>query len=161
LPEFGDDHPVFGVSWHDATAYADWMTRRAEREGWPHRYALPTEAQWRGAGANGGFYPYGDRFRPRWFSSCFTRPTPGAEPVMSFPIDRSILGVYDMTGSMCEWLADAWSESSGQVHVKGGSWAHGGPEDRFRLSGGTGMLPTFTDGTTGFRLVLTITEPPS
>jgi formylglycine-generating enzyme required for sulfatase activity len=118
---------------------------------------LPSKPQWQAAAAAiPGPYPFGERFRPKWFSSCFTRTTPRCEPVMSFPIDQSVFGVYDLTGSVSEWLEDTWLPGGDQKTMKGGSWAHGGPEDRFRVDGGTGVIATFTDGTTGFRLVLTM-----
>src|SRR5262249_33379529 len=36
-----DDHPVVCVSWHDARAFCDWLSRKERKV-----YALPTEAQW-------------------------------------------------------------------------------------------------------------------
>ena len=36
-----DDHPVVNVSWNDATAFAEWLSRKEGKT-----YRLPTEAEW-------------------------------------------------------------------------------------------------------------------
>jgi formylglycine-generating enzyme required for sulfatase activity len=41
LPLDGPQQPVIGVSWHEAMAFCDWLSRLTGR-----RYTLPTEAQW-------------------------------------------------------------------------------------------------------------------
>ena len=88
-------------------AYADWRTRRAEENGLPWRFALTEWERWQFAGNGDGFYAFGDRFRPRWMSSCYARPVPSPEPVLSYPIDESVYGVFDMSGSALEWV-DGW-----------------------------------------------------
>ena len=87
-------------------------------------------------------------------SSCYARPTPAVEPVMSFPIDESVYGVYDMAGSVSEWLDDWWLEGAGLRRHAGGSWAGGGPEDMFGVHGGNGLLPDRVRANVGFRVVL-------
>jgi len=51
-------HPVVCVSWHDAKAYAAWLSAKTG-----HRYRLPTEAEWEfaaRAGTSSAYY-WGDR----------------------------------------------------------------------------------------------------
>ncbi len=97
------DHPVVGVSWYAAAAYAQWVQKR-----------LPTEAQWEKA-ARGGLvgkqYPWGDAIshddanydgiggRDKWN---------GTSPVGSFPANG--YGLYDMAGNVWEWCADEYEE---------------------------------------------------
>lgn len=150
--------PVHSISWNDAKAYAEWRTERAQASGLNHVYSLPTLGHWRSScvGCWEQKFVFGYHFRPKWVSSCFARPTPGIEPVMSFPVDESIYGVYDISGSMSEWLDDWWIESRGIRRHAGGSWADGGPSDIFGIEGGGGKQPEQCSSSVGFRLILTM-----
>ena len=94
------DHPVIGVSWHEADAYAKWSGKR-----------LPTEAEWEKAakGTEGRVYPWGNEMD---FSklSYFPHVTK-IQSVGNFPGGASSYGVLDMAGSVWEWCADRYSES--------------------------------------------------
>ncbi|MEN9654425.1 MAG: hypothetical protein RL235_537, partial [Chlamydiota bacterium] len=85
-------HPVVGVTWYGATAYAKWVGKR-----------LPTEAEWEVAAVSGrdtGLYPTGDdieRTQANFFSSDTT-------PVCSYP--PNALGLYDMAGNVYDWCHD-------------------------------------------------------
>ena len=95
------DHPVVGVSWYDAQAYAAWL---AKITGQPWR--LPTEAEWEKAarGTDGRTYPWGDQ----WDS---TRTNADAGKRATTPVgkyrgrDASPYGVQEMAGNVRVWCS--------------------------------------------------------
>ncbi len=88
-------HPVVGVTWYGAVAYAKWVGKR-----------LPTEAEWEVAATGGSedyVFPTGlsiERSQANYFSSDTTS-------VMSYPPQG--FGLYDMAGNVYEWCHD-WYE---------------------------------------------------
>ena len=146
------DWPVLGVSWEDADAYARWRTKRARAKGSRWRFALPVRGEYVRAADQRTKYVWGDRFSPRWTRSCFSRPAPAApEAVMSYPVDESRWGVYDLAGNAFEWSADWYLENESRV-FSGGSWAMAASE-QFRIRLTRVASPTATWSTYGFRLV--------
>lgn len=130
-PGLVDDHPVTHVSWRDATAFCDWLSRRTGET-----YRLPTEAEWEWAALGGlepapaGNYSWGEaepRDEPRGniadrrFQSRYPRwkyPVAGghddgaatAAPVGTYPPNG--YGLFDLTGNVWEWTADIYSATA-------------------------------------------------
>lgn len=97
-------HPVVGVTWYGAIAYAMWVGKR-----------LPAEAEWEIA-AKGGLenvlYPNGDdieKTQANFFSSDTTA-------VMSYAPNN--YGLYDMAGNVYEWCHDWYGYNYYEVSVQ-------------------------------------------
>lgn len=127
------DHPVTGISWHEATAYARWIGKR-----------LPSEAQWEKAarGSNTDYvYPWGDA-EPDCALANFCADkhkfcVGSTAAVGSIENGKSPYGVYDMAGNVWEWCRDVYmpdyymvspyknpecTDGGVQRVLRGGSW---------------------------------------
>ena len=107
------DHPVVGVSYYEAEAYAKWVGKR-----------LPTEREWEKAarGEDGLEYPWGDMFDNE---KCNSREAglQHTTPVTQYPNGVSPYGCYDMAGNVWEWCVDGYDEEKKDSRVlRGGSW---------------------------------------
>ncbi|HLW01787.1 MAG TPA: SUMF1/EgtB/PvdO family nonheme iron enzyme [Ktedonobacterales bacterium] len=93
------DHPVAGITWEQAVAYAAWLAKLTGED-----WHVPTEVEWEKAarGTDGRRYPWGDE----WYADRAnidegTHKTTTA--VGSYPTGASPYGCQDMAGNVWEW----------------------------------------------------------
>ncbi|MBF0383956.1 MAG: SUMF1/EgtB/PvdO family nonheme iron enzyme, partial [Magnetococcales bacterium] len=100
-PVFGrTNHPIVGVSYEDALAYAKWCGGD-----------LPTEAQWEytAKGGKNNKYPWG-KDDPTQDLAHISSTIESTLPVDSHPKGISSFKIYDMCGNVWEWCKDSWDE---------------------------------------------------
>src|SRR5207237_9071692 len=103
--------PVAGISFLDARAYAEWLSRTARVPG----ARLCNEMEWERAarGADDREFPGGDALRPTDanFDATYGKQPQafGPDQVGSHPGSRSPFGVDDMAGNVWEWVESSLS----------------------------------------------------
>ncbi|MBN2088988.1 SUMF1/EgtB/PvdO family nonheme iron enzyme [candidate division KSB1 bacterium] len=132
-----ENHPVVGVTWFGARAYARSIGKR-----------LPTEMEWEKAarGIYGRFYPWGYRFDftrcnsasywagrniyqkewAEWYENEGRRQS-DTTPVDQFPTGRSPYGCFDMCGNVWEWTGTLYPGAVNQTQRyvnRGGAFSY-------------------------------------
>jgi formylglycine-generating enzyme required for sulfatase activity len=157
------DQPVVCVSWYEAVAYSNWLTRQAQ-PGMVFR--LPTEAEWEyvARGPDSRVYPWGNEWDATRAVTAETDPRPGAAAAVgSRPAGASWVGALDMSGNVWEWVSSAYAdypygnddrenlEGSDVRSLRGGSW--GFIQFFARAAYRNSSSPSSRNGSLGFRVV--------
>jgi len=121
-----DDHPVGGISWYEAAAYARFAGKQ-----------LPTLFHWYWA----AWPPASKYMLPR---SNFGND--GTAPVGKFDgISRH--GVFDIAGNVREWI---WNQSENNRFLLGGGWS----DPEYTFTDANAQSPFYRDATNGVRLMV-------
>lgn len=153
----GSDHPVTGIDWYDAYAYANWAGKD-----------LPIDEEWEIAarGPSGNVFPWGDEWDPErcnWAGSAFDTeidswsewraviatadrmagvPETTTTPVDAHPTGESEFGVVDMVGNAWEYTKTNFHTRQ-EIHPV---FKHRRRKAHGHLIGGTDAFPTTRGG---------------
>jgi formylglycine-generating enzyme required for sulfatase activity len=144
--------PVINVSWDNAQAYIQWLSRKTGKN-----YRLPSEEEWEiaaRAGTATDYYWGNDVGRNNancdgCGSEWDNRKT---APVGSFK--PNAFGLYDMMGNVWQWTDTCWQGNCAKRVFCGGSWNHR-PED-MRATTRNWFDTTKRMRYLGFRLAMTL-----
>ena len=151
--ESSNRFPMVDITWADASAYAQWLSRQTGAH-----YRLPTEVEWEYAARAGSTtrYPFGDQIRPT-DARYDTRRGLGPLPIDDKTMPRNGFDLMHTVGNVREWTSDAWrtdysaQPNQGERAVRGGSFAD--PPDRLRSAAREGVAESHSGPRTGFRVV--------
>ncbi|NIL98017.1 MAG: SUMF1/EgtB/PvdO family nonheme iron enzyme [Planctomycetales bacterium] len=124
-PQGKANHPVVGVSWYEAVAYATWAGRR-----------LPTDAEWLKAASwpvevdagqlSARRYPWGDVL-DRGQANVWSADVGDTSQVDTFPDGVSASGLYQLAGNVWEWTVDDAGELVETAMIAGRNLILSGP----------------------------------
>ena len=159
--------PVRDVSWDDAQQYVKWLSKISGKP-----YRLPTEAEWELA-ARGGTstrFWWGEKMQAGK-ANCKDCGPPWTQegPVAVGSFAANPFGLYDVNGSVWEWVQDCWHSSYKGAPADGHAWETPSCRERVIRGGswreGASYMPSTTrfkyaasvrDGQNGFRVARSV-----
>jgi formylglycine-generating enzyme required for sulfatase activity len=166
-----DLYPVTCVSWNDAMAFAQWLSRMEGKT-----YRLPTEAQWEMACRAGTQTPFAFGKCPdkrsanyaaagKHYAHCSPSQAKNTlAPLPAASLKKNKWGLFDMHGNMAEWCWDWYDTYSSQAQsdpqgpvsgtervIRGGHFIS--TADQCRSAKRSSFLPAEAANVIGFRLV--------
>jgi formylglycine-generating enzyme required for sulfatase activity len=126
----GDDLPVEGVNWHEATEFCQRLAAKTQKN-----YHLPSEAQWEYAcrAETTTAYHFGDQLTDELAN--YERSVGQTTAVGTYPANR--WGLHDMHGNVDEWCQDPWHGSYEGAPSDGSAWIEGGDSKLRVIRGGS------------------------
>ncbi|MBC6414741.1 MAG: SUMF1/EgtB/PvdO family nonheme iron enzyme, partial [Chromatiales bacterium] len=110
-------HPVVYVSWHDAQAYVDWLTRSTGKS-----YRLLSEAEWEYVARAGTTtaYHFGNTINPSQANYDYGQYNQGTVAVGHYPANA--FGLHDVHGNVWEWVEDCSHDDYDGAPADGSAW---------------------------------------
>lgn len=175
-----DNHPVVNVTWYDAVAFCQWLSKKESRQ-----FRLPTEAEWEYACRSGvsvdvkcgdgdeDMYKYGnycDESNTENWAWQDKKHNDGEDNIAKVGIYLpNTWGLYDMRGNVQEWCQDWYGEYGsaavsnpigvqiGETRiVRGGCWY--APLSMCLPTRRSRLKPNGRDSGVGFRVILELAE---
>lgn len=158
-----DDLPVVHVNFHDARAYAGWLSDKTGES-----YRLPSEAEFEYVLRAGSttVYPWGDQVpkavvanlagagdkstQSRSWGNAIEGYRDfhwGGAPVRSFP--QETWGTFDLSGNVEEWVQDCWHDSYQRAPVDGSAWVN--PGCKMGVTRGASWASSLNEARVSFR----------
>ena len=158
------DHPVINISFHDANAFANWLSSKCNAF-----YRIPTEAEWEYScrALTDTNYSYGDTITTKLsnYSENINSQSQTTQ-VGYFPPNK--FGLYDMHGNVWEWCTEIHIEddcAASNIYknlqvramdlsfscLRGGSW--GSDSWELECSNSLGCQSNMSSSLFGFRLI--------
>lgn len=159
-----EEHPVVNVSWDDAKAFCDWLSRKEGRQ-----YRLPTDHEWSVAVGIGekenaselpsekhlkinNLFPWGTRFPPPKNIGNYADETCLKMTILQrfaiisgfddgfaktspvMSFEANKFGIYDLGGNVWEWCEDKFDQASSGRVLRGGCWGSNNQDGGHMLS---------------------------
>ncbi|MBK9713382.1 MAG: SUMF1/EgtB/PvdO family nonheme iron enzyme [Kouleothrix sp.] len=160
------NYPVVGVSWYEARAFCDWLTRNRAHNPEGYVYVLPSEAEWEyvARGVKRRTYSWGEP-EPDGERANFNQIYKGTTAVGCFPSGATPEGVLDLAGNVWEWTRSEYRDypydlddgrerpddpADKYFTLRGGGWDNQSID--LRASYRFNNTPDYHNGDVGFRL---------
>jgi formylglycine-generating enzyme required for sulfatase activity len=157
----GDPYPVYYVSWNEVQTFIRKLNAQTGKN-----YRLPTEAEWEYAARGGAQSPGTEYSGSNTAGDVAWYCDGNSGSAATHPVGQKLpneLGLYDMSGNVCEWCSDRYGAygsssqtspagpSSGSDRVfRGGGW--NGDARNVRVLFRDSAAPDTRDRVLGFRL---------
>jgi formylglycine-generating enzyme required for sulfatase activity/CRP-like cAMP-binding protein len=157
--------PVINISWNDALAYTQWLSKQSG-----FNYRLPTEAEWEYAARAGTIthYWWSNKPNAEGKANCFNCGSKwdAARPAAVGSLPANAVGIHEISGNVMEWVQDCYlpdykvaSTVGAAVNltpcdahvVRGGSYS--GPVNTLRSAARSRRVPQSQIDNLGFRVV--------